>query len=286
MRENLSAPGSVAQWLRITREAYTRLNYHNITQDPKYARVSAQYGYDDYILINIRNKEPGRVLLEFEVSDPKLVNQFKKAAAAIIRENQRQRAEEFPAYTPPEHYEPETSEAPEEQVPDVPEYEAEEGDFVENTQYLPQDTVSMNTYHRAVDHAQQLSFKMKFEKYCNKLWFIWLMLIVLPPFGIFLIWYFRRMRIFNRLLVSVVAVLYLLLIWIGFFGIDTGLNKETIQKFYNDQQYRITRFFNEKDNEKGKNSAPTTDTTDYPELEGARVVGPFAPLPTAAPGSE
>ena len=44
---------------------------------------------------------------------------------------------------------------------------------------------------------------------------------------------------------SKLSFLYFFLIWIGFFGIDTGFNRDSIQKFYQTQQYSIQRFLDQ-----------------------------------------
>ncbi len=251
MRENLSAPGTVGEWLQITKKALTNLGYHNIERDPKFARLSARYGYDDYIVVNLRRKGDDKTLLEFDVSRKNMIQQFKTASAQVIRQMQRdynsqKEREEFG-----DNYVSNVEEYPKEPLDTsdytAPAYVGEEGDYIERTRYLPDETLTLKEYHEGIDQYEKERFKHKFERIFNRLWLIWLMLFLLPPFGIFLIWYFHRMKLFSRLFVSVVFFLYFVLIWIGFLGIDTGFNRESIQQFYNNQQYRITRFFNQND---------------------------------------
>lgn len=260
MRENLSAPGTVSEWLRISKQALENLDYFNITQDPRYARISARYGYEDYIIVNIRSKDSNRVLLEFEVSSPKMVQQFKTASAQIIRQIQAEyeRKEEEKKYgTIPTQTTtiPSTSTSDEYYVDDdtdeyaVPDYEAEEGDYIEKTRYLPDDTLILREYDDKIRPKDEV--RRGFRKYFQKTWMILLMLVVLPPFGIFLLWYFHKFKVISRILLSILFFLYFILIWVGFFGIDTGFNRESIQNFYTNQQYKITRFFNNIDNATG-----------------------------------
>lgn len=275
MRENLSAPGTVVEWLQITKQALKNLDYHNITQDPRYARLSARYGYDDYIIVNIRSKSEDRVLLEFEVSSPKMVQQFKTASAQIVRQmqNEYKQKQEEAKYGPiqsPKPYVPQPSEPktvfPSEDTA-VPAYEAEEGDYIERTRFLPDETLTLKKYHEGIDRYETEKFKHKFEFWFNRFWVIWLMLFLLPPFGIFLIWYFHRMRIVTRVIVSVLFFLYFVLIWIGFFGIDTGFDREALQRFYLDQQYRITRIFNGQSPTTPSLPDSTTGTDYYEEYD-------------------
>ena len=215
MRENLSAPGTVSDWLKITPKAYQNLNYYNITRDKKFARISARYGYDDYIVLNIRSKDKNHVLLEFDVSNPNMISQFKTASAQIIRKiqnNYRERQQEI-------EYGPAPVENVSAPTPDVyvpqdvtsDKYVAEEGDYIEQTRILPDDTLQLKQFRKDLDKLEEDSFRHKFRKIFNKLWVIWLMLIVLPPFGIFLIWYFKRMSLFSRIILSALSFLYFFL---------------------------------------------------------------------------
>lgn len=284
MRENLSAPGTVSDWLNISKKAFQNLDYHDITQDPKYARLSARYGYDEYILVNIRNKDENRVLLEFDVSSPKMIQQFKTASAQIVRQQQKkreQRIEEKKFGKAPTYHI--NSDLKEKQVDTsnninsanivetikdtVPDYEAEEGDYIERTRSLPDDTLMFREYREDLDRLESDSLRYKFRHYFNKLWLILLLLVVCPPIGIFLLWYFHRLKIFTRILVTIFTFLYFALIWVGFFGIDTGLNKESIQMFYNNQQYKITRFFNQFNNETEHSDVVVDDTTTDPNID-------------------
>lgn len=252
MRENLSAPGTVSEWVKISKQALENLNYHNIVQDPLYARLSARYGYDDYIIVNIRNKEDNRVLLEFDVSSPKMIQQFKTASAQIIRQmqNEYERKEEekkygkIPTQNASLNYQDDYDDDEDDFT--IPDYEAEEGDFIERTRYLPDDTLMLREFDQ--EDSPYDDIKRKSRRLIKKPWFTWVMLFVFPPVGLFLLWYNHKFKVLPRILVSIGFFLYFVLVWVGFFGIDTGFNKENIQRFYNNQQYRITRFFNDVDN--------------------------------------
>lgn len=285
MRENLSAPGNISDWLDISKEALINLNYYNITQDPQYARLSARYGYDDYILVNIRTKDPEHVLLEFDVSSPKMIQQFKTASAQLIRQKQqefRNKQESESLGPAPSYNAPEVENLMEDDSSayTVPDYQAEDGDYIERTRYFPDDTLQLKEYRKELDRLESDSLKHQFRQRFDKLWIILLSLVLVPPLGIFLLWYFHRTKIITRILLTVVAFLYFVLIWIGFFGIDTGFNRESIQMFYTNQQYKITRFFNQFNNETDTSGAETGDevpaqTTSDDTSEGGFNIGDF-----------
>ncbi|MEG0379962.1 MAG: hypothetical protein RR614_15895 [Eubacterium sp.] len=80
------------------------------------------------------------------------------------------------------------------------------------------------------------------------------MLILIPPLGIFLMYFYKKFGLFPRILLTILAVLYTLLIWLGFFGINTGVNQESINQWTQNVQSQITRFINE---HKPASSSPT-----------------------------
>ncbi len=257
MRENVSTKGTIGEWMKIIRTAFANMGLIDIMKDPVYARVQARTAKGQTILVNLRRKDDTHVLLEFEASSPSLVNEFKSEAAYIVRNNQvtpvstpkQNAARTAVSARPAQPSQPVQQQVPAyepvvEQQPQVPAYQPDDDDFVENTAYIPNDTQTLNEYRKAADKEEMQSMRMKFDYYCNRLWLIYLMLVLVPPVGLFLLWYFKRMRFVSRIIVSVIVFLYMILIWISFFGIDTGFNKEFIQRFYTDMQYKITRFFN------------------------------------------
>lgn len=379
MRENFSVKGSLHQWLKISIEALKHIGASRITQDPKYARLMADFPDGTYLLLNMRRKENNRILLEFDASSSNLIGRYKSAAAKIYRANEtaernrqerrfqqeaERRAEQInqqprttqttrtnrpsmstevmshgqqtkpvsnrqmPSKSPsalrndveslneqgfatsipssarlqnrpaqnvsaaasapvsqPTPVQQATAQRPaaepivaqESQAPAVQTetpssaprrsgmrkrrdqeinladfdrtedeksftqmYEPDENDFIEQTQYInmvnPDGTpVNPNDKTEMLLH--------KFRQYGNQMWLIWLMLIVLPPLGLFMLWYFKRMKMPVRIVTSVVIFLYMILIWLSFFGIDTGFNKTSIQAWYDDARESITGFF-------------------------------------------
>ncbi len=122
-------------------------------------------------------------------------------------------------------------------------YQPDENDFIEQTQYLDTSNTKSKGFLDPSGDKTGILIE-KFNKYCNQMWLIWLFLILCPPIGLFLLWYFKRMKIVNRIITSIVIFLYMIIIWFSFLGFDTGFNKQLIQAWYNDARAQVTRFFN------------------------------------------
>lgn len=403
MRENFSVKGSLHQWLKISIEALKHIGASRITQDPKYARLMADFPDGTYLLLNMRRKENNRILLEFDASSSNLIGRYKSAAAKIYRANENaernrqerrfqqeaeRRAEQIAAQQQPRtsqttrtsrpsmsmevmSHDQQTKPVSNRQMPSkspsalrndveslneqgfatsIPAssrpqnrpsqstgtatavsaqsaqqaaypssasqqvasrpssqdslavaeqnelastprrtgmrkrrdqeinlsdfdrtedeksftqmYEPDENDFIEQTQYInavnPDGTpVNPNDKTEVLLH--------KFRQYGNQMWLIWLMLIVLPPLGLFMLWYFKRMKMPVRIVTSIVIFLYMILIWLSFLGIDTGFNKTAIQGWYDDARKSVTSFFKNATGSSGSTVKPTdrsdTDTT-------------------------
>ncbi|MGI6109737.1 MAG: hypothetical protein ACOYB8_07855 [Eubacteriaceae bacterium] len=140
-------------------------------------------------------------------------------------------------------YTPDSQPADDDSMSFTQAYTPDEYDFIEETQYIPEVDAASDRTSRSGQSGDEStdSLVTKFNHYGNKMWLIWLMLFVLPPLGLFMLWYFKRQKLVPRIITTVVMFLYMLLIWVSFFGVDTGLNKTTIQQWYNNIQYSITR---------------------------------------------
>ena len=53
------------------------------------------------------------------------------------------------------------------------------------------------------------------------------MLAVFPPLGLYLIWHYRRWTGGKRVLATAIGLLYFLFVWLGFLGVNTGINRDT-----------------------------------------------------------
>ena len=79
----------------------------------------------------------------------------------------------------------------------------------------------------ALEPAAPQTFKEKWEALTEKTWFLLLMLAVFPPLGLYLIWHYRRWTGGKRVLATAIGLLYFLFIWLGFLGVNTGINRDT-----------------------------------------------------------
>lgn len=79
----------------------------------------------------------------------------------------------------------------------------------------------------ALEPAAPQTFKEKWEALTEKTWFLLLMLVVFPPLGLYLIWHYRRWTGGKRVLATAIGLLYFLFVWLGFLGVNTGINRDT-----------------------------------------------------------
>ena len=79
----------------------------------------------------------------------------------------------------------------------------------------------------ALEPAAPQTFKEKWEALTEKTWFLLLMLAVFPPLGLYLIWHYRRWTGGKRVLATAIGLLYFLFVWLGFLGVNTGINRDT-----------------------------------------------------------
>ena len=78
-----------------------------------------------------------------------------------------------------------------------------------------------------IDGELPAEFKAKYEALSEKTWFLILMLAVFPPLGLYLIWHYRRWTGGRRVLATAIGVAYFLFVWLGFLGVNTGINRDT-----------------------------------------------------------
>ncbi len=70
--------------------------------------------------------------------------------------------------------------------------------------------------------------KGKLQSLLSATWFTIVMLVVLPPFGIYLLFRNKVFGLGARVGITLVTLFYTLFIWLGLFGINTGFNSQTI----------------------------------------------------------
>lgn len=268
MKQNLSAEGTIEAWIEASEAALWNAKFVNIDYNPETNHLQGDIGMKGSIDIDFSIQNDGRVRLEIVTSDQNVLNLFKKEVTKVFLHNQQAEARQAAeaarqavqeAYTPSkEDYNNAVS---------ADDYD-DEADVYEDTS-APYDTPEID----AVPQNQRWAFKdengrfqippaLRYSQVYHKVWFIVLMLIILPPVGIFLMYYYRRFRILPRIVLTIVAILYAVLVWVGIFGVNTGLNQENIQTWYNQQRSQFMRAFNLNTSETPRpDESTTTDSS-------------------------
>lgn len=91
-------------------------------------------------------------------------------------------------------------------------------------------------YSDEEETEEPATFREKWEALTEKTWFLILMLVLFPPLGIYLIWHYKRFNGGKRVLATVLGVAYFLFIWLGFIGVNTGINRQTFTSLKNKHQ--------------------------------------------------
>lgn len=77
MRENLSARGSLDDWIDASEEALWNAGFERVEVDEHFDRLAADIGENGYIDINFLIQNDGRVRLEIDASDKELIDSLK-----------------------------------------------------------------------------------------------------------------------------------------------------------------------------------------------------------------
>ena len=241
MRENLSAPGTLNDWMVASENALWNAGFDNVGFDPDIDRLYGDYGTSDYIDIDFSVPEPGRVRLEIEASDRAMIEKYKQQSVREIRKLKKERTASVSQIRGSN-----TAEDDADRPYDSPRRRDEEAAASGPSQRL-QDRIPRNVREMA---------------FYTKTWFVLLMLVVVPPVGIFLLFYNRTFKLPARIMTTLIALMYTLFIWVGFFGVNTGFNKDTVNMWYKDVQSQITRMFNQNKTEETTAPATTTNHAD------------------------
>ena len=89
MRENLSARGSLDDWIDASEEALWNAGFERVEVDEHFDRLAADIGENGYIDINFLIQNDGRVRLEIDASDKELIGQFKSSVARVMQDGGR-----------------------------------------------------------------------------------------------------------------------------------------------------------------------------------------------------
>ncbi len=236
MRENLSARGSLDDWIDASEEALWNAGFERVEVDEHFDRLAADIGENGYLDINFLIQNDGRVRLEIDASDKALIDQFKASVARVMQDGGRGESRSGGR----------DSRAGSSRYAD----EADDGDSGSRG-----NKGKRGKKGRSGGRGLRMpGGRRSGDPFYARTWFILLMLVLIPPLGIFLMYYYKKFSLIPRVLLTLIAVLYTLLIWLGLFGINTGINQETINSWIQNGQSQITRLIN---NQKNSSSSPS-----------------------------
>lgn len=134
----------------------------------------------------------------------------------------------------------------------------------------PYDDAYTDAYNETSMTAEPQTFREKFDTLCRKKWFVVLMVFVLPPFGIYLIWRGHQPKSFLRILATAGALAYFLFIWLGFLGVNTGINRQTFTNLRSRQQQQSQSNVNKTpDSGSSSNDSSQTGSSDSSDDSGS-----------------
>lgn len=204
--------------------------------DEHFDRLAADIGENGYLDINFLIQNDGRVRLEIDASDKELIDQFKASVARVMQDGDRGESRSGGR----------DSRAGSSRYAD----EADDGDSGSRG-----NKGKRGKKGRSGGRGLRMpGGRRSGDPFYARTWFILLMLVLIPPLGIFLMYYYKKFSLIPRVLLTLIAVLYTLLIWLGLFGINTGINQETINSWIQNGQSQITRLIN---NQKNSSSSPS-----------------------------
>lgn len=236
MRENLSARGSLDDWIDASEEALWNAGFERVEVDEHFDRLAADIGENGYLDINFLIQNDGRVRLEIDASDKELIDQFKASVARVMQDGGSGESRSGGR----------DSRAGSSRYAD----EADDGDSGSRG-----NKGKRGKKGRSGGRGLRMpGGRRSGDPFYARTWFILLMLVLIPPLGIFLMYYYKKFSLIPRVLLTLIAVLYTLLIWLGLFGINTGINQETINSWIQNGQSQITRLIN---NQKNSSSSPS-----------------------------
>lgn len=238
MRENLSARGSLDDWIDASEEALWDAGFERVEVDEHFDRLAADIGESGYLDINFLIQNDGRVRLEIDASDKELIDQFKASVTRVMKGGGASRSG--------------TRDSRAESSRRYEDYADADDDADTGDSGSRGSKGKRGKKGRSGGRGLRVPGRRSVDPFYARGWFILLMLVLIPPLGIFLMYYFKKFSLIPRILLTVLAVFYTLLIWLGFFGINTGINQETVNSWIQNGQSQITRLINNH-----KNSTPT-----------------------------
>lgn len=231
MKEHLSAPGEMTQWFDGSIYALKKGDFTKIRVHRDGSQITAHYGADE-ICIDLSVKEAGRIFLRLESTSGEVLQWFKACVTDVMLHPQAGFDEGLnaedqapPPFATDGTFDPYTDPAADAYADfddGVPGNEGacggdDAGDFAE----------TMPAYEEAPQTLQE-----KWERLKCRPWFAWLMLVVLPPFGLYLLWHVPHFGKGKRVLLTALFAAYFLFIWLGFLGVNTGVSRESIRTWW------------------------------------------------------
>lgn len=206
-KENLSAPGHVADWIDATQIALDSGDFTRIKLSRKGDEMTARYGADTLSII-FGAKDQEHVILKIDCEEQAVIDWYKACVTDVVKH--------------PEKYEDYYAD-------DAESDEAQKEEGVGETPITIPESVK--------EKLPAVTGGGRLKGLLPKTWFMVLMLVLLPPFGLFLLYrYHQAMGFKNKLLITIIALFYTLFIWLGFFGIDTGFSASTVTGWFSGLQ--------------------------------------------------
>ncbi|MDD4691484.1 MAG: hypothetical protein VB030_06510 [Eubacterium aggregans] len=231
-KQKLSAPGTLAQWIDASEIALDTGDFTKIKLNRQGDVMTAEYGADT-ISIRFAKKDQGHVLLRIECDDEQVLEWYKSCVADVIKN--------------PEKFE---------------DYYAEEEEFdpIGQNPPSPGPAAAVPPTDDALGEDGG-SPKGKLKRLLVKKWAMVVLIIALPPLGLYVFYRYHRSGFGRRVVITLVTILYTLFIWLGFFGINTGFGLSTITTWFGE----ITHTTQQKIDNVTATPAPTPTVEVNPE---------------------
>lgn len=227
----LSTAGKVNKWIVASETALGEMEFYDIQWNDQTRVLYANFDQTDYIEIAFSERGDGRTQLDINASSREIIALYQHGVKEVLigpspdartkRQMMKMKA-------------------------DTREYPAE----------MTQEVTEESLETEALDEERRFVIPQAL----NKAWIILLAFIVVPPAGIFLLFYFHRATLGRRIVLTVIGLAYTLFIWVGFFGVNTGVNKGVVDGFIEQKRWEITRFWEERTKPNIPMPTPTTAT--------------------------
>lgn len=231
----LSTKGSIDHWIDASESALDMANFYDIQWDEESQRLYANFAKSDYIEIRFSIQEDNRIRLDIKASREQMTSLYQEAVKSEIRRARAASRRE--------------TQTPHVKNSSTPHYAERISKNKSNPEHVPHwnqadNTVSEETSQERIFPDLGLS-KFQLPAFFEKTWLIILCLIIIPPFGIFLLYYFHKFSLKGRIIMTIVGVIYTLFVWVGFFGVNTGIDGNTFSTFIDTKRSEITRMIEE-----------------------------------------